>query len=110
MYKRQDLLCSSVGSLTNPSKIADALRSKTKASVSSNTVRAYIEYIKAVSYTHLEVPVMKKFAILMTAVIVSAMMATAAMAAEQITLRFAGPVSYTQLEIREGVNCGEIKI
>ena len=33
---------------------------------------------------------MKKFAILMTAVIVSAMMATAAMAAEQITLRFAG--------------------
>ena len=40
------LLCSSVGSLTNPSKIADALRSKTKASVSSNTVRAYIEYIK----------------------------------------------------------------
>lgn len=41
-----DLLCSSVGSLTNPSKIADALRSKTKASISSNTVRTYIEHIK----------------------------------------------------------------
>lgn len=41
-----DLLCSSIGSLTNPTKIADTLRSKQTAGVSSNTVRAYIGHLE----------------------------------------------------------------
>ena len=41
-----DLLCSSIGSLTNPTKIADTLRSKQTAGVSSNTVRAYIDHLE----------------------------------------------------------------
>ena len=41
-----DLLCSSIGSLTNPTKIADTLRSKQTAGVSSNTVRAYISHLE----------------------------------------------------------------
>lgn len=41
-----DLLCSSIGSLTNPTKIADTLRSKQAAGVSSNTVRAYIGHLE----------------------------------------------------------------
>ena len=44
-----DLLCSSVGSLTNPTKIASALNSTQKrsgvAAVSANTVRSYIDYL-----------------------------------------------------------------
>ncbi len=41
-----DLLCSSVGSLTNPTKIADTLRSKARISVSQNTVRSYIGHLE----------------------------------------------------------------
>ena len=41
-----DLICSSIGSLTNPTKIADTLRSKQTAGVSSNTVRAYIGHLE----------------------------------------------------------------
>ena len=41
-----DLLCSSIGSMTNPTKIADTLRSKQTAGVSSNTVRAYIGHLE----------------------------------------------------------------
>ena len=41
-----DLLCSSIGSLTDPTKIADTLRSKQTAGVSSNTVRAYIGHLE----------------------------------------------------------------
>ena len=41
-----DLLCSSVGSLTNPKKIADTLRSRTGESVSQNTISAYIDHLE----------------------------------------------------------------
>ncbi len=41
-----DLLCSSIGSLTNPSKIINTLKSKGQISVSSNTVRAYINHLE----------------------------------------------------------------
>ena len=41
-----DLLCSSVGSLTNPKKIADTLRSKTGEDFSQNTVSNYIDHLK----------------------------------------------------------------
>ncbi len=41
-----DLLCSSIGSLTNPSKIADTLRSKQTRGVSVNTIRAYIAHLE----------------------------------------------------------------
>ena len=41
-----DLLCSSIGSLTNPVRIADTLKSKQIAVVSSNTVRAYIGHLE----------------------------------------------------------------
>jgi len=41
-----DLLCSSIGSLTNPTKIADTLRSKQTAKVASNTIRSYIDYLE----------------------------------------------------------------
>lgn len=41
-----DLLCSSIGSLTNPTKIADTLKSKQTASVSNNTIRAYITHLE----------------------------------------------------------------
>ncbi len=40
-----DLLCSSIGSLTNPARIADTLKSKQTAGVSSNTIRTYIEHL-----------------------------------------------------------------
>ena len=44
-----DLLCSSVGSLTNPTKITNAINSKQKRSgenvVAHNTVKAYIDYL-----------------------------------------------------------------
>lgn len=41
-----DLLCSSVGSLTNPTKIANALKSKQSGGVSANTIRAYIGHLE----------------------------------------------------------------
>ena len=41
-----DLLCSSVGSLTNPKKIADTLRSKTGEDFSQNTVSNYIDHLE----------------------------------------------------------------
>ncbi len=41
-----DFLCSSVGSLTNPSKIANTLKSKQIKGISSNTVRAYISHLE----------------------------------------------------------------
>lgn len=44
--KLLDLLCSSVGSLTNPKKIADTLRSKTGENVSQNTISAYINHLE----------------------------------------------------------------
>lgn len=44
-----DFLCSSVGSLTNPTKVADSINSKQKksggGSVSSNTVRSYMDHL-----------------------------------------------------------------
>lgn len=41
-----DLLCSSVGSLTNPTKIANTLKSTQGDSVSPNTIRAYIGHLE----------------------------------------------------------------
>lgn len=41
-----DLLCSSVGSLTNPKKIADTLRSKTSENIAQNTISAYINHLE----------------------------------------------------------------
>lgn len=41
-----DLLCSSIGSLTNPARITAMLKSKQAANVSSNTIRAYIGYLE----------------------------------------------------------------
>ena len=41
-----DLLCSSVGSLTNPTKIANTLKSMQGYSVSANTIRAYIGHLE----------------------------------------------------------------
>ena len=41
-----DLLCSSVGSLSNPTKIADTIRSRKNVKVSPNTLKSYLEYLK----------------------------------------------------------------
>lgn len=41
-----DLLCSSVGSLTNPKRIADTLKSKQNVSISPNTIRSYIRHLE----------------------------------------------------------------
>ncbi|MGN0425042.1 MAG: ATP-binding protein [Acetatifactor sp.] len=41
-----DLLCSSIGSLTNPTKIADTLRSKQTTGVAANTIRSYIVHLE----------------------------------------------------------------
>lgn len=41
-----DLLCSPIGSLTNPSKIANTLNSKQGCAVSGNTIRAYIGHLE----------------------------------------------------------------
>ena len=41
-----DLLCSSIGSLTNPSKIANTLNSKQGCAVSGNTIRTYIGHLE----------------------------------------------------------------
>ena len=41
-----ELLCSSIGSLTNPKRIADTLRSKQNVSISPNTIRSYIGHLE----------------------------------------------------------------
>lgn len=41
-----DLLCSSVGSLTNPSKISATIRSRKNVSVSDNTLKSYIAHLE----------------------------------------------------------------
>lgn len=41
-----DLLCSSIGSLTNPGKITNTLKSKSRTKVSPNTVKAYIDHLE----------------------------------------------------------------
>ncbi len=41
-----DLLCSSVGSLTNPTRIANTLRSRQNAQVAPNTIRSYIGHLE----------------------------------------------------------------
>ena len=41
-----NLLCSSVGSLTNPNKISNTLKSKEQINFSVNTVKAYIDYLE----------------------------------------------------------------
>lgn len=41
-----DLLCSSIGSLTNPNKITNTLKSKSQTGVSPNTVKAYIDHLE----------------------------------------------------------------
>ena len=41
-----DLLCSLIGSLTNPTKIADTLRSKQTTGVAANTIRSYIGHLE----------------------------------------------------------------
>lgn len=50
LFAAMDLLCSSVGSLTNPTNIANSLNSKQKLAgentVSSNMVRSYIGYLQ----------------------------------------------------------------
>lgn len=41
-----DLLCSSVGSLTNPSKIANTIRSRKNVRVSANTLKSYLFFLE----------------------------------------------------------------
>ncbi len=41
-----NLLCSSVGSLTNPNKIANTLKSKEQIDFSVNTIKSYIDYLE----------------------------------------------------------------
>lgn len=41
-----DLLCSSIGLLTNPAKIANTLQSKLSVKVSANTICSYIEHLE----------------------------------------------------------------
>lgn len=41
-----DLLCSSIGSLTNPTKIVNTLKSKTDGGISVVTVASYIEHLE----------------------------------------------------------------
>jgi len=41
-----DLLASSIGSLTNPTRITNTLKSVQKTDVSQNTVKAYIDYLE----------------------------------------------------------------
>lgn len=40
-----DLLCSSIGSLTNPTRIADTICSKQKTTVSKNTISSYMNHL-----------------------------------------------------------------
>ena len=41
-----DLICSSIGSLTNPKKISDTIRSTTNTTVSQNTIFSYIGHLE----------------------------------------------------------------
>lgn len=41
-----NILASSIGSLTNPSKILNTFQSKLKSKISLNTIRSYLEYLK----------------------------------------------------------------
>ena len=41
-----DLICSSIGSLTNPTKISNTLRSVQQINISQNTIRAYISHLE----------------------------------------------------------------
>jgi len=41
-----DLLCSSIGSLTNPSKLANTILSRKKVRISPNTLKSYLEQLK----------------------------------------------------------------
>ena len=41
-----DLICSSIGSLTNPKKIFDTIRSTTNTTVSQNTISSYIGHLE----------------------------------------------------------------
>ena len=41
-----DLLCSSIGSLTNPTKISNTLRSRENSQVAPNTIRSYIGHLE----------------------------------------------------------------
>lgn len=41
-----DMLASSIGSLTNPSKLANAFSSQKKTKISTNTVTAYLDYLQ----------------------------------------------------------------
>lgn len=41
-----DLLCSSVGSLTNPTKISNSIRSRKNITVSPNTLKSYMGYLE----------------------------------------------------------------
>ena len=41
-----DLICSSIGSLTNPTKISNTLKTVQQVSVSQNTIKAYIGYLE----------------------------------------------------------------
>ena len=41
-----DLICSSIGSLTNPKKISDTIRSTTNTTVSQNTISSYIRHLE----------------------------------------------------------------
>lgn len=41
-----DLICSSIGSLTNPKKISDTIRSATNTTVSQNTISSYIGHLE----------------------------------------------------------------
>jgi predicted AAA+ superfamily ATPase len=40
-----DMLCSSIGSLTNPTKIANTLKSRSHISISQNTIKSYIRHL-----------------------------------------------------------------
>ena len=41
-----DLICSSIGSLTNPKKISDTIRSTTNTTVSQNTISSYVGHLE----------------------------------------------------------------
>ena len=41
-----DLICSSIGSLTNPKKISDTIRSTTNTTISQNTISSYIGHLE----------------------------------------------------------------
>jgi predicted AAA+ superfamily ATPase len=44
-----DLLCSSVGSLSNPSKISATIRSRNNVTISANTLKSYIGHLEDAS-------------------------------------------------------------